>query len=161
MATFNVSRLTPGRASQVAVEVVGPSCGVHAAVLTETELPPAELAAAHLHFPGYKLYSYASPEASKTRVVVLTRADLEVVQLHHLQVPGLPMVWLRFPQHRLVLGSLYRQWSSGGDRGLPMERQQLSDFSSAVAAATAEFPADDMCVLGDLNLDMAKTADPS
>ena len=161
VVTHNVNRLTPERASQVAVEVVGPTCGVHVAVLTEAELPPADLAAVHLQFPNYRPYFHEVAVTDKTRVVVLVHEDLEVVQLPHLQVPDIPMVWLRFPQRRLVLGGLYRQWSCGGDRGLPLERQQLDDLCRAVARATAEFPADDMCVLGDVNLDMAKLSDPS
>ena len=158
--TYNVNRLTPARALHVAAEVLAPAHGVHAAVLCETELPRSELASLPVHFPQYKLFTHVLTKTDKARVVVLAHEELEVAQLPHLQVPDLPMVWLCFPQRRLVLGGLYRPWSSGADRGLPLEKQQLGDLCRAVARAAAEFPSDDMCVLGDVNLDMAKRADP-
>ena len=100
-------------------------------------------------------YTIIPAQASKkVRLLLLIKNGLQFQQLD--QVVDVPAIWIQLEKPRIVIGGIYRQFSSGDNHGLAFEGQQLDVLVEQVSKIK---PKHDVCILGDLNLDMARLND--
>ena len=121
------------------------------AVLTEVDLMKFDAQAVFL--PGYICHTCAPNPDDKIRLLVLTKKSVKVSSVH--LAPGLPVVVLDLGRVSLV--GLYRQFSSDGNKGLPLELTQLESLMSFIDQRCCDKAA---IIAGDINLDMSKKNDP-
>lgn len=96
---------------------------------------------------------------SKVHNLLLIRNGIKLKRLA--MEDDVPFIWVRLTDYRLVAGDLYRQFSSNDQRSLAFEQQQLEVILALLLnlGCAAGSGCDDVCVLGDTNLDMAKVQD--
>jgi hypothetical protein len=145
------------------------------AVVTETELPRQ---VAPFALDGYTTFETISN--GKKRVLTFVRSTLAVrcnARLRLDLMEGvLPSIWLKIdarevpicqnhtphpPLHhgQLIIGGVYRQWSSDGETGASMERDQLEPLISQIEQVTdSQTP---VLLMRDLNLDTHRQDDKS
>jgi hypothetical protein len=170
--TWNAANLARGT-KELALSHLLVTHNVDLAVITETELPAPSAVVFSIN--GYTTYLPLVPPGVKTRVLTLVKSNLAVqasIKLRlDLMSSSVQSVWieLSLPKlKRLVIGGVYRQWSSVTttspniipvQRGLAMEREQLKNLVGQIKSATEATKA--VVVLGDFNLDAHRLEDES
>ena len=152
LLTWNVRVLSP--AKELLLLDLLTANKVDVAVITEVELLVENLPT----LPGFKVIT---PSASKCiRVLLLVADHLNATDLN-IGDQDVPSVWVKLGN--LVVGGLYRQFGTITDRGtlrgLLQERSQLSSLKTHIQAASEE--AQDIVILGDLNLDPSRANEPT
>ena len=90
------------------------------------------------------------------RVLLLVRSGLGVKQLDC--VIDDSAVGVLLEDLRVVVGGIYRQFTSGKQCGLTFDSEQLDMIAQQVKDIDPKF---DTCIIGDMNMDMSKISDPS
>jgi endonuclease/exonuclease/phosphatase (EEP) superfamily protein YafD len=175
--TWNAANLAQGT-KELALSHLLVTNDVDVAVITETEL----LAPSAMVFSinGYTTYLPLVLSGVKTWVLTLVKSNLAIqasVKLClDLMLSSVQSVWIELSlpkQKKLVIGGVYRQWSSVTTMdtpslnnipvqrkcGLAMEREQLENIVGQIKSATEAVRA--VVVLGDFNLDAHRLQDKS
>jgi hypothetical protein len=143
---------------------------VDVAIITEAELPATM--APSFSIDGYTPFLPVVGPNEKTRVLALIKSDLAVragARLRmDLMTSSVQTLWLELDQpngNRLVIGGVYRQWTSSSlatsshQSGLAMERERLDIILNQVKLASQSAKA--IIALGDFNLDAHRSSDAS
>jgi hypothetical protein len=141
---------------------------VDVAIITEAELPT--MMATTFSVDGYTPFLPVVGPTEKTRVLALVKSVLAVRMGARLRLDLMTLsvqtLWLELNQpngNRLVIGGVYRQWTSSSmstsscQSGLAMEREQLDIILNQVKLASRTAKA--IIVLGDFNLDAHRSND--
>lgn len=125
--------------------------------LQETDIP-ANTAAA-LSYSNYDVY--LSPAVhEKVREIVLVRTTIKVQHLENLEAADYPLSWLRFPDYKLSLATVYRCFAPDTSGKIDREEKELKLVSDSVATARLMHPEDSLVLAGDLNGHANKTLFP-
>ena len=148
LLTWNVSRLTPTR--QLVLQHLLNPASPDVMAVTEAELPMAE--AISVHLPGYS--TVLPKHGDKVRLFLLVKHGIEFSSLPTKE--DVPAIWILLRDFRLVVGGIYRQFSSCEQRGISFESDQMSALENQIRKFDPKYKT---CILGDLNLDMSRIND--
>ncbi len=119
--------------------------------LSETEIPSDDMSVV---FQNYKVY-YPLPTSKGFRLLLLLREDYASRYNPSVLRSTTMEIWIKLETKfgPLAIGSIYRQWSG------PQEEEDLGKIDDAIRVTSEEY--DRMVVIGDMNLDLARSADPN
>ena len=146
--TWNAAKLTPSR--QLLLQKLIDDHSPDVVAVTEADLDVFE--ANSVFLPGY---ATIVPKASKKVRVLLLVSD----KLHYQSLDSdcdLPAVWIKIENPKIVIGGIYRQFSSAGQHGLSFEGEQIEAIITQIEKLAQ---AKNICVMGDFNLDMSRMGD--
>lgn len=130
------------------------------AVISEAELP-AEIAS-NFAIPDYTTFLPLTKNGCKTRVVILVKSDLAIQSSVRLRLDlmstEIQTVWIELKLRcSIVIGGIYRQWKSKSISESESNRLHTFLDQARVVASTSK----SAVVLGDFNLDLHRTNDPT
>ena len=124
-------------------------------VVTEAELDVHSTSS--IFYQGYS--AFFPPATKKVRVFMLVKSHIKVQHLVNRSVVDIPLLWCRFPEYKLLVGGLYRQFSSSGVCGAALESDQLDSIIALTQCVCEEQRSFSVVLLGDINLNMLKRLD--
>jgi endonuclease/exonuclease/phosphatase (EEP) superfamily protein YafD len=128
--------------------------GIDVAIITETELNADD----HPVISGYEVFFPAIERSSRVRVVLLAKPSLNPSAIDLYNSADLPIVAVKIGS--LIVAGIYRQFSLPGteEKGHSFEVSQLAKMSDLLADLSLK---GQICLAGDLNLDIPRLHDPS
>ncbi len=123
------------------------------AVITEAELPTSDLTFAMRNYAVY----FPLATNNKYRLLLLVRADLNTASSPTMIYRSNVDLWIKLnlPSGPFIVCGIYRQWGTSSSN----EMEELATFHDHAALVAGNYRR--AAILGDLNLDMAKSSDPS
>ncbi len=153
MLTWNAASLSRSKHRELELENLLVDTNPEVAVITEAELPSLDLT---FTVPNYAVY-YPLANSNKYRLLLLVRTDLNTASsptiLHRSSVD----LWIKLnlPSGPFIVCGIYRQWGTSSGN----EMDELATFHDHAASVAGNYRR--AAILGDLNLDMARSSDPS
>jgi len=93
-------------------------------VVTEAELDVHSTSS--IFYRGYN--AFFPPATKKVRVFMLVKSHIKVQHLVNRSIVDIPILWCSFPEYKLLVGGIYRQFSSNGVNGSALESDQLDSI---------------------------------
>ena len=124
-------------------------------VVTEAELDVHSTSS--IFYRGYN--AFFPPATKKVRVFMLVKSHIKVQHLVNRSIVDIPILWCSFPEYKLLVGGIYRQFSSNGVNGSALESDQLDSIIALTQCVCESQRSFSVVLLGDINLNMLKHLD--